>query len=324
MEKNEIQLIGAGTQMRNNILPSLLLCRAQIGSVTTRSLEHSAQAVKAFGLNARTYDSLEEMLKNEQGEKAVVVMQARDAVPAVLSCLKAGRQVFVEKPCGLSLSEAQTIYRASMESGKGVSVGFMKRFAPVYRMLKQTIDSGDLGGVRSWHASFRVDASRFCASDADFVYFVAIHMLDLLRYLFGEVKSVSAVKNETGGGCSYAASFVMESGAVGTASFENRTAWTRESEGICVTLEDGFAETRELNHLAVHRSRSTPNPWQTLSECDQVFSDCFNPASGTSKDLWLRGFAGEMQDFWENDARVSDDNLRTTRLCEDFLESLRK
>jgi UDP-N-acetylglucosamine 3-dehydrogenase len=320
--ENGIQLVGAGMQMQRNILPSLLLCGAQIDSVTTRSAAHSAAAVRKFGLPARAYAGLDEMLAAERGGKAVVVMQAGDAVPAVLRCLAAGKEVFVEKPCGLSLAEAQAVYAASRASGKGVCVGFMKRFAPVYCRLKETIDSGALGGVRSFRAAFCVDASGFCRSDADFVYFVAIHTLDLLRWLFGEVRSVRVQKNENGGGCSYAAVFCMESGAVGTASFENRTAWTRESESLCVTLENGFAESRELNRLTLHRSAAADAPWRDLSERDEVFSDGFGPASGTEKDLWLRGFAGEMRAFWEHGAPVSDDNLRTTQLCEAFLNAL--
>lgn len=44
---------------------------------------------------------------------------------------------------------------------------------------------------------------------------------------------------------------------------------------------------------------------------------------GYGKDLiFLRGFAGEMREFWEHGAAVSDDNLHTTRLCEAFLNAL--
>lgn len=322
MRDHAVQLIGAGVQTRNNILPSLLLCGAQIESITTRSVEHSKQASDMYGLHARSYADIDEMLKKEAGDKVVIVMQAKDAVPAVLKCLQAGKQVFVEKPCGMNLAEAEQVYEASKKSGKGVSVGFMKRFAPVYCRLKETIVSNSLGPVRSFHVSFCVDASRFCQNDADYVYYVAIHMLDLIRFLFGEVSHVQAVKNEEGSGCSYAATLQMDSGAVGTVSFENRTAWTRESESVSVTMENGFAVTRELNQLTIHHSRSIDAPWQTLSENDQVFTDCFNPASGTTKDLWLRGFAGEMKSFCENGAAVTEDNVHTTKLCEDFLKAL--
>ena len=321
MAGNSINLVGTGTQALINIIPSLLLCGADIASVTTRSIAHSAEAIKACGLDARAYCDLDEMLANEAGGRAVVVMQAADAVPAAIKCLKAGKEVFVEKPCGMNYAEAKAVYDASLESGRGVCVGFMKRFAPVYVKLKETICGGGLGPVTAFHAAFRVDASGFCKSDADYIFYVAIHTLDLLRYLFGEVRSINAVKKQ-GGGCSYAAVLEMESGAVGTVSFENRTAWTRESESLCVTMENGFAETRELNRLAVHQSAACEKPWQTLSERDVVYSDCFSPASGTSKDLWLRGYAGEMRSFWENGAPVSDDNLLTTKLCEDFLKSL--
>lgn len=321
-ENNRIDVIGAGRHARANILPSLALCGAQVESVTTRSLSHSRGAAREFGFPARPYADVGEMLAQETGEKAVVVLQAADAVPAVLRCLAAGRQVFVEKPCGICEADAQRIYEASLRCGRGVSVGFMKRYAPVYRKMKELLDGGSLGEVRSFRGSFCVDACRFCANDRDFVFYVAIHTLDLVRFLFGEAESVRAVKNAGGDGCSYAAAVAMRGGAVGTLSFENRTAWTRESESVCVTCSGGFLASDELTRLTVHESRGEDAPWQTLSEADRVYSDCFNPASGTEKDLYLRGFAGEMRDFAENGAQVSDDNLRTTRLCEDFLASL--
>ena len=85
---------------------------------------------------------------------------------------------------------------------------------------RSSASSSGLGPVTAFHAAFRVDASGFCKSDADYIFYVAIHTLDLLRYLFGEVRSINAVKKQ-GGGCSYAAVLEMESGAVGTVSFEN-------------------------------------------------------------------------------------------------------
>ncbi len=324
MINEKIHIIGAGRHAKNNLYPALALFGANVASVTTTSIEHSRAAARQFGFQANAYADIGEMLRSEPGGRAVIAMQAHDAVEAVLACLDAGKQVFVEKPCGLNLQQAEQIYHASERSGKGVCVGFMKRFAPVYVKLKQLLDEKGLGEAYAFQASFRVDAHRFCANNRDFTYYVAIHMLDLLRFIFGEVQQLTAVKNETGDGCSYAVMLAMQSGVVGSLNLENRTAWTRESEQLCVTCADGFVQSSELNALRVHTSHVQQSPWQTLSEHDEIFTDCFNPASGCEKDLYLRGFAGEMRYFAETLLAPSEDNLHTTQLCEMLLSALKE
>lgn len=49
----------------------------------------------------------------------------------------------------------------------------------------------------------------------------------------------------------------MENGVIGTASFLKTAPRGRASESICVTLENGFAESRELNRLTLHRNAAT-------------------------------------------------------------------
>jgi myo-inositol 2-dehydrogenase/D-chiro-inositol 1-dehydrogenase len=90
--------------------------------------------------------------------------------------------------------------------------GFMKRFAPVYRSARTIVQAPEFGspclltidwcfGVadKLWLQSFLVD--------------FGIHMIDLSRYMFGEVEEVFSSERH---GITYAANLAFTNGAIGT------------------------------------------------------------------------------------------------------------
>ena len=112
--------------------------------------------------------------------------------------------------------------------------------------------------------------------------------------------------------------------------FSNMTAWSRESENITVTFDDGFAATREINEMIIHHSSTSKGvPWQSFSEEDVVLSTSMAPMSGTTRDLYMRGFVGEIEHFIQccqnkNEPLSSGaDNVKTMELCELILSSLK-
>jgi hypothetical protein len=57
------------------------------------------------------------------------------------AALKAGKDVFVEKPLGLSISDVEKLKLIQKESGKLVFVGYMRRFAPAFLALKNDLSN---------------------------------------------------------------------------------------------------------------------------------------------------------------------------------------
>jgi predicted dehydrogenase len=60
---------------------------------------------------------------------------------AAAAALKAGKDVFVEKPLGLSIPDVEKLQEIQKESGKLVFVGYMRRFAPAFLALKNDLPS---------------------------------------------------------------------------------------------------------------------------------------------------------------------------------------
>ncbi|MBM7702335.1 Gfo/Idh/MocA family protein [Metabacillus iocasae] len=329
MTKPSVCLIGAGFHASTNIYPSLLEAGAKIQAVATRSLERSADTLRRFGSNGTAYDDYQAMLANEACDGVIVVAQPHDQVSLVMDCIKAGKNVFVEKPLGMTAQEARELADAANEAGVTVMVGFMKRYAPVYEQLKSIIDGGELGAARSFEARFAVDSTPFCKDDEEFMKFAAIHIVDLVRFLFGEVTEIAGFKNSNGPHVSQSISLKFENGVVGTLAFSGMTAWSRESEQLLVTFDDGFASAEEITTLNIHRSQVFADlPWKALGEADTVYTPSASPMSGTMRDLYLRGFVGEMTHFLtcctngQPPRSNSTDNVKTMTLCDDILQAL--
>ncbi|MEA5051673.1 MAG: Gfo/Idh/MocA family oxidoreductase [Oscillospiraceae bacterium] len=321
MEDRHVLVVGIGRHAQANIYPALALAGARIDAVASRHLQTAEAFASTLHPGVRAYGDHRRMLAQESAPRVAVVTQGPDAAAVVEDCLAAGKIVFVEKPLGLSAAQAQAIADAARQSGGIVQVGFMKRFAPCYEKLRAVIADGSFGPVRSFRLVFDVSAAAFCQTDRDFFYYVAIHGLDLMRSLFGEAAEVRAYKNGSGNGASYQVLLRMESGCVGSCGFENRSAHTLEQERLEVTFEDGFARADDLAGVLFRRAGT--GDWKGLGESEQRLFTTLNPGSGAARDLYLRGFAGEMQRFLgDGVADMSGDNARTAQLCDAVLEQI--
>ncbi|RLQ94503.1 Gfo/Idh/MocA family oxidoreductase [Falsibacillus albus] len=329
MKKANLCFIGAGFHASTNIFPSAIEAGAEIQAISTRNIDRSKAALQRFGSNGTPYDDYKKMLEQEECDGVVVIAQPVDQPSIVLDCIRAGKNVYVEKPLGMSVEEAAQIADAAEEAGVIVMVGFMKRFAPCYAKLKDLMTEGNLGAARSFQARFAVDSTPFCKNEDQFIKFAAIHMVDLVRYLFGEVLQVTGLKYTDQEFISQSISLKFENGVVGSLYFTGMTAWSRESENMLVTFDNGFAFADEINTLTVHQSQTFEDlPWKSLREENAVFTPSATPMSGPYRDLYLRGFVGEMAHFigccksGETPTSNGRDNVNTMLLCDRILSAL--
>jgi len=329
LKKANLCFIGAGFHASTNIYPSAIEAGAEIQAISTRNIDRSKAALQRFGSNGTPYDDYKKMLENEDCDGIVVVAQPEDHPSLVLDCIKAGKNVFVDKPLGMSAEEAAEIADAAEEAGVALMVGFMKRYAPCYTKLKELITDGKLGTARSFQARFAVNSTPFCKNEEQFMKFAAIHIVDLVRYLFGEIVQVTGFKNNDNECISQSISLKFENGVVGSLYFTGMTAWSRESENMLVTFDSGFVFADEVNSLTIHKSQTFDKlPWKSLEEADTVFTPSASPMSGTYRDLYLRGFVGEMAHFIDccknGEKPISNgrDNVNTMTLCDLILSKL--
>ena len=113
-----------------------------------------ADPVAAFPRNAKypTWKSWEEALDSGVSADAVVIsLPDRLHYPAAVKALKRGYHVLLEKPIGCTWDECLAIRKAQRKARRLVLTGYVLRFAPFYRKLREIVRSGCIGDITSVH-----------------------------------------------------------------------------------------------------------------------------------------------------------------------------
>ena len=122
----------------------------------------------------------------ESGEVDAVIVATPDQFHAkyTLACIEHGLPVLCEKPLAPTVEEAAAVVRRGREvAGSLVTVGFMRRFDPGYRALKDVVTQSEYGAVLMTHSVHRnVEAYPGGDSSAT-VTNSAVHEIDVLPWL---------------------------------------------------------------------------------------------------------------------------------------------
>ncbi len=105
-------------------------------------------AAELFGPDVPVFDDHRALL--EQDLDAVMVFTPDDAHTApVLAALTAGVAVFVEKPLAISIADCDEILQTARATGSRLYVGHNLRHLPLLRRMKELIERGVIGEVKS-------------------------------------------------------------------------------------------------------------------------------------------------------------------------------
>lgn len=182
------------------------------------------RAADRFGV-PNVYGSHAELLANPDVEAVVVVTRRAATGPIVLQALRAGRHVLSEKPMAHTRRQAEVLADAARAAGVRYAVGFMKRHDAGVQHAKALLDgliaSGDLGPIvlvraycyagdalANFPGTVMTDEPRpeglelwpeapdWVPPDrvSDYAWFlnVNVHILNLVRYLFGRTPAVTS------------------------------------------------------------------------------------------------------------------------------------
>lgn len=115
----------------------------------------------------------------------------------------AGKHLWIEKPVGLSATDAESVSEAARKAGVASTVGFNYRHAPAVQRAREMIMAGEIGTVT--HASFRFLSDYAAHPDGALTWRydrerggsgvlgdLASHAADLAWFLLGPIESVVA------------------------------------------------------------------------------------------------------------------------------------
>jgi predicted dehydrogenase len=243
-----VALVGAGNIAAHH-LPAYAQFPEQVELVAICDLDEELARRRAREAGVeRLYTDVDSLLREVACDALDVCVSHDQHAPIVLAGIEAGRHVLVEKPFALTLADCRALVTAAERAGVTLMVGQNQRFLPAHQAAKAVMASGELGEVRAarsdsiqcWPAlvpagHWQYDGAR---AGGGVVVNVAVHRIDLLRYLVGEIRRVSSAVCRTihpyfvNGAEDYAAvTLEFENGAVGqvfATCSAFRTPWSEQ------------------------------------------------------------------------------------------------
>jgi predicted dehydrogenase len=115
----------------------------------THAVEPDAEAARAFcaGHGLELADDLDAVLGDPAIEAVLLATPHSQHLSQVIAAVKAGKQVFCEKPLALRREHAARMFEACRKAGIVLAVGHNRRFWPSLRMMREIVASGELGTI---------------------------------------------------------------------------------------------------------------------------------------------------------------------------------
>ncbi len=311
-----VALVGAGNLARWAHLPNL----KKIPGVALHAV-YSASGVrgKSYGIRfGATYCCTEydEVLRDPSIDVVLIVSRNQDHASQAISALRAGKHVFVEKPMALTDAECADLRRAVQETGKQLTVGFNRRFAPYYMEMKKQLSRRNSPAVVNMRVNSPGISGAYWMADPAIggaILGEACHFIDLVYWLLeSEPVSVTAYslptdKKDPIGENNLAASFRFADGSIANLTYCTVGSKTSGGERVEVFAQGVGAMTEDFKQLTIAGGmRRTSSKW---------FAD--------------KGYAEQMSAFIEGIRKQQQpdvtvlDGARATIGCLRMLESAR-
>ncbi len=262
---------------------------AEVVAVCDMDPELLAAAKEEFKVPG--YSSLDELLANCDAELILLITNETRRIPPLRQAIKAGRNVFTEKPlCGLEgqdrVKESDSALAAPAikewrESSVKFGIDFNYRFFRHFRMLHEDVAEGRLGEIQF----VRARAHFACWS----------HVIDQVLWTMGMPEWVSVLGDPNKpGGWHRLIHMKWANGVDGELTGADSWGWYEDPLSVMVVGDKYYAEARGLNGLY-----------------------CRNKAYGVEVDeRWE--VEGERQEYGESFARMADGVIKAMQANKPF------
>lgn len=172
-------------------------------AVAEANADLAATAAKRFGFERSTSD-WRDIVEDPDIHVVDIATPNNLHAEVAIAAAKAGKHIICEKPLARTSEESKAMYEAVKDAGIVHMVAFNYRRTPAVALAKKYIEEGAIGRILSFRGTYLQDWSadpnsplswRFQKSIAGSGTLgdIATHVIDMARYLAGEISSVNAM-----------------------------------------------------------------------------------------------------------------------------------
>jgi predicted dehydrogenase len=164
-ERITLGVIGMGPRCKYDIQPILAMPDVQCVMIAdvqnSRREEGKALVDERYGNdNCETVRDFRELLDRKDIDAVLVATGDRWHAPASMAAAEAGKDVYSEKPCGLTIELCQQLDDTIKRTGRIFQAGTQRRSVPNFQQAVQLAHSGRLGRVHTLYASVYIPSIR--------------------------------------------------------------------------------------------------------------------------------------------------------------------
>jgi predicted dehydrogenase len=176
MKDIKAAIIGTGAAARFHLLAYRKCPHAQVLAICGSNLDRARAFGTEFGV--RAYISIEEMLQKERPDLVTVATLEWEHERPVLLSLEAGCHVLCEKIMAHTIAIGESMVAAARRTGRTLGVNYNYRSVPSHCLIKQELVRGGFGEPALYTATMHS--------------YLWAHLIDLLRFFFGDPVAVTA------------------------------------------------------------------------------------------------------------------------------------
>ena len=233
--------------------------------------ERAHNFCRKYGFMA-AYSSSSQMLREFKLDGCIAVVPPERIVEVGINLLRLGIPCVVEKPLGTSLTEVALLLDTAKATHTFNMVSVNRRFMPfLNRALEWTRSTGPLRYVRC-------TMTRHARNEPEFIWTTAVHAVDALRYIAGQVSEASVRTMKSGDAAAWhAIDLRFESGVYGHIDVLPTTGVLEETyelfgEGFRAVVTCPFGPQRSVgcfrdNKLVLEEIAGDDMPEDVLNGC---------------------------------------------------------
>jgi myo-inositol 2-dehydrogenase/D-chiro-inositol 1-dehydrogenase len=314
-----IAYIGAGGFTSYFIHPQLHMHNVELAAICDLDLLKAWKAQRAYGFTNAYSDHIA-MIETEKPDAVFCVGGPAVHLPVGLDVLKRGFPLYVQKPAASTSEGARQLAEAARAAGVVCHVGFNMRSAPAVLAARKIQTEAEWGSTLAGIFRYGLashESMRFNVIDQH------CHILDLARYLMGNVADVNVMRSGRENSRDYVVTVRFESGAVASINLTSGQPFEKEFMFFELTGQNSLCYSHGGNELRWRRAMQ--HPWWQNPTPEMVYGI---GAFGLQNDLASFGYVGDVDNFLaavrgeQEDRSPVQDTIATMELCEEILRQM--
>jgi predicted dehydrogenase len=293
-EKTKVAIIGLGGIVQLVHLPNLAkMDNVKVTAVAEINKNRLNTIADKFNIEGR-YSDYEELLAGSESDAVIIATPTHLHKETAIACLKAKKDVLVEKPLARTFAEAKPIIDVAKKSKNKIMVGMNLRYRPDAMILRSLINSGEIGepfyvkcGWIRRQSSSEKWFTRKEESGGGVIIDLSILLLDLALWLLN-YPSVSNVSTQN----YFLNTKHVEDSSISLLRCKNNAVITMETSWS-LPLE------KDLFYLNVYgtKGNASLNPFRINKKIDEQFMDLTPSQTESSLGLFKKSYQNELKSF---------------------------